>query len=165
MESIVRKINQNHIEKLMDLMNQGPYYQLLSMKLCGVDCGSSRVEVELKREHLNPFGIVHGGAFSSMLDTAAYWSVYCELDEGVGLTTIDLSVNFLAMASEGLLIVEGRSIKVGRSICLAEAYLRNESGKLLAQGTSKLMVLEGKQSPDNAVLALGGNPLPPKFLE
>jgi len=162
--AVLRKINPEHIKALKELMNRGPFYRLLSMELCEVEMGFSRVEVNLQNEHLNPFGIVHGGAYSSMIDTAAFWSAYCELDEGVGLTTIDLSVNFLSMADAGFVVVERRSIKVGRSICLTEAYARDANGKLLAQGTSKLMVLQGKQSVDNAIEAMGYGALPPKFL-
>ena len=161
----MRRINPDHISKLKELMNRGPFYRLLLMELCDVEMGFSRVLATLKNEHLNPFGIVHGGAYSSMIDTAAYWSAYCELDEGVGLTTIDLSVNFLSMAKEGLVLIEGRSIKVGRSICVTEAYARDEGGKLLAHGTSKLMVLQGRQTIDSAIEALGYSTLPPKFLE
>jgi len=160
----MRTINPEHIRSLIDLLNRCPYYQLLSMKLCEVELGSAKLVADMKKEHLNPMGIVHGGAYSSILDTAAYWSAYCELDEGAGLTTIDLSVNFLSAAREGLIIVEAKSIKVGRSICLTEAYARDESGKLLAQCVAKLMVLQGRSNLDAIVERIGVGPLPHKFL-
>jgi len=161
----MRTINPEHIRRLIDTLNRCPYYQLLSMKLCELEIGSAKLVADLKKEHLNPMGIVHGGAYSSILDTAAFWSAYCELDEGVGLTTIDLSVDFLSMTKTGLVIAEGRSLKIGGSICLTEASARDEAGKLLAHCTSKLMVLHGRQSVDIAVERLGYDPLPPKFLD
>jgi len=135
------------------------------MKLCEVEIGFAKIVADLKKQHLNPFGTVHGGAYSSILDTATAWSIYGELDEGLGFTTIDLSVNFLSPATEGLMIVEGRSIKIGRSICLAEAYARNENGKLLAQCVAKLMVLKGKSDLDAVIEHLGNGAAPPKFLD
>jgi len=135
------------------------------MQLCEVGVGHAKLKADMKEEHLNPMGTVHGGAYASMLDTATIWSTYCELDEGVGLTTIDLSVNFLAMAREGLITVEAKSIKMGRTICLAEAYARDESGKLLAQCVAKLMVLQGRSNLDTVIARLGDGPLPPKYLD
>ncbi len=116
-------------------------------------------------KHLNPFGGIHGGVYASIIDTAAYWAVYCELEEDAGLISLDLKVDNLSTAKEGKLIVEGRQIKVGRSICLSEATVTDTQGKLLAHGTSKQMVTQGLQSIDQAVVAMGHQALPPKFLE
>jgi len=55
-------------------------------------------------------------------------------------------------------------IKVGRSICLAEATVKDADGKLLAHGTSKLMILEETQSVNQALKVMGYKALPPKFL-
>jgi uncharacterized protein (TIGR00369 family) len=161
----MKQINPEHITALLELIKHGPYFELLSMNLCELGTGYSRVEVDLQRKHNNPFGAIHGGVYSSVIDTAAYWSVYCELDENVGFTTIDLSVNNLSMISEGKIIVEGKSIKVGRTICLAEAIAKDVHGRLIAHGTSKLMILNGKQSVEHAVRSMGYQPLPPKFIE
>jgi acyl-coenzyme A thioesterase PaaI-like protein len=68
------------------------------------------------------------------------------------------------MTGEGLIIAEGKSLKVGKSICLTEAVVKDSTGRLLAQGTSKLMILQGKQSISHAIEAMGHTVLPPKFL-
>lgn len=159
------KINPEHISALLDLINCGPYFELLSMKVCQLGIGYSRVEVDLNTHHMNPFGAIHGGVYSSIIDTAAYWSAYCEIDDKVGFTSIDVSVNNLSMINSGKIIVEGKSLKVGRSLCLAEATAKDSNGKLLAQGTSKLMILHGKQSVYDAVAAMGYRELPPKFID
>ena len=114
---------------------------------------------------MNPFGIVHGGLYSSVIDTAAYWAAYCELAEDVGYTSIDVTVNNLSMINAGEIIVEGKSLKIGRSICLAEASVKDTHGKLLAHGTSKLMILQGKQSINHVIESIGNSALPPKFID
>jgi uncharacterized protein (TIGR00369 family) len=148
----------------LELVNRGPYFELLSMKVVELGVGYSKVEARLENKHLNPFGMIHGGVYSSMLDTAAYWSAYCELDEDAGYTSLDVSVNNLSMLNDGIITVEGRSIKIGKSICVTEATAKDASGRLLAQGTSKLMILQGKQSINHAIEAMGHKSLPPKFL-
>jgi uncharacterized protein (TIGR00369 family) len=160
----MREINPEHLQALMALVNDAPYFKLLGMRLCELGAGYSRVEVELCDKHLNPFGGVHGGVYSSVIDTAAYWAVYCGLDEGVGWTTIDLNVDNLAMSKDGLLVCEGKVIKAGKTLCLAEATLKSEDGRIVAHGTSKLMVLDGKQSIEDVTRAAGHEGLPPKFI-
>lgn len=161
----MKNTNQEHIKALLELINKAPYFELLNMKVCELRSGYSRVEADLERKHLNPFGAIHGGVYSSIIDTAAYWSAYCELDENIGFTTIDIAVNNLSMIKEGKIVVEGKSLKIGRSICLTEASAKDTKGKLLAYGTSKLMVIQGLQSINHAVDAMGYSALPPKFLD
>jgi len=135
------------------------------MKVCDLGLGYSKVVVDLERKHLNPFGGIHGGVYSSLIDTAAYWAVYCDIEENVGLISLDVKVDNLAPIREGRLIVEGKRIKTGNSICIAEAHITNEHGKHLAFGISKQMVTPGLQTIAQALSAMGCKSLPPKFID
>jgi uncharacterized protein (TIGR00369 family) len=129
------------------------------MKLVDVGIDYSYLEIDLTRKHLQPFGAVHGGVFSSILDAAAFWAVYCGIeDQEAGMTTVDLKLNYLAPAASGKLIASGRQIKLGRTLGYAEAEVLDQNGKILAHGTSTLIII-----PDKAVKA--DPPLPPKFIE
>jgi uncharacterized protein (TIGR00369 family) len=129
------------------------------MKLVDVGIGYSSLEIELAHKHLQPFGVVHGGVFASIIDAAAFWSVYYGIeDPDVGITTVDLKLNYLAPAVSGKLIASGRQIKVGRTLGYAEASVADQQGKVLAHGTSTLIILPGKAIETDP-------PLPPKFLE
>lgn len=161
----MKELNPEHIKAILDLINQGPYFKHLAMEVRKLDIGYCIVEVNLDERHLNPFGGLHGGVYASVIDTAAYWAVYCEVDEDAGLISLDLKVDDLATTKGGKLIVEGKRIKIGKTICLSEATVTDERGKLLAHGTSKQMVTQGLQSIKQAVMAMGYRPLPPKFLE
>ena len=160
----MKTMNPEHIKVILDIINQSQYLKLLSVKVCELQSGYCKAEVDLEEKHLNPFGGAHGGVYASLIDTAAFWAVYCDLSENVGLITIDLKVDNLASAKEGKLFVEGKQIKVGRSICLAEAIIKDVHGKLLACGTSKQLVLEGIHSFNQAASVMGYQSLPPKFL-
>jgi len=60
------------------------------MKLQDVGIDYSVVEITLAKKHLQPFGMVHGGVFASIIDAASFWSVYLGLeDQTAGLTTVD----------------------------------------------------------------------------
>lgn len=123
----MRNINPKHIEELLLLINQGPYFQLLNMEVSELKRGYSKIIIQLEEKHLNPFGGIHGGVYASIIDTAAYWAAYCEVDEDMGYTSVDVSVNNLSIINSGKLIVEGKSLKVGKSICLCEAQAVDEN--------------------------------------
>lgn len=59
----MRRLNPEHMKSVIDLVNQGPYLRLLSMEVCELGLGYSKVMVDLERKHLNPFGGIHGGVF------------------------------------------------------------------------------------------------------
>lgn len=151
------KINPEYKKTIRENVNQSPYFSLLSMKLLDFDIGRSLLEISVEGKHLQPFGMVHGGVFSSIIDAAAFWSVYGEVAEGAGMTSVDLKLNYLAPAKNGKLIARGRKIKLGRTLALGEAEVTDAEGRVLAHGTSTLIVL-----PDLPLMS--NSPLPPKFL-
>lgn len=157
-------LNPEHVQAVIKAINHGPYFRHLSMPVKEIGTGYAIVELKVSNEHLNPFGGIHGGVYASVIDTAAYWAVYCELDEGVGYISIDLKIDYLAPTSGGVIITEGRSIKIGRSMCLAEATATDQDGKWLAHGTSKMMVTKGLQTIENALSFTGSKTLPAKFI-
>ncbi len=155
--------NPEHNQVLMKLVNQSPFFQLLSMSIEDIGIGYADLRVEMGKKHLSPYMAIQGGVYSALIDAAAYWAVYAELEEGAGLITMDVTVNNLASVKEGILMARGTRIKMGRSICLAEVTVTNESGKILAHGTSKLLITQGLQ-PISQIAELAGMTLPPKYL-
>lgn len=157
-------MNPDHVREVLHLINHGPYFRLLSMRVRDIGKGFATVEMDVRNKHLNPFGGVHGGVYSSLIDTATYWAVYGDVDEDAGLISLDVNVDHLAPVKEGSLVVEGKRLKAGKRICMAEAVITDGSGKTLAHGTSKQMVLPGLQTIAQAASAMGYKTLPPKFV-
>lgn len=142
---------------MVGIANRCPYFIHLGMRIVRLETGIADVEMDLGMVHLQAFGFVHGGAVASLIDTAAFWAGYCELEEGQGITTVDLNVNYLAPLQQGTLLAKGRRMKIGRKLGLGEASVFDRNGKLIAHGTSTFIRVPG--------LALaGGHCLPPKFL-
>ncbi|MDP4127047.1 MAG: PaaI family thioesterase [Bacillota bacterium] len=160
----MRELNQVHVTDLIKLINQGPYFELLSMVMKDLGVGSCLLEVNVEEKHHNPFGGLHGGVYASTIDTATYWAAYCELDEDAGLVTLDLKVNYLAPIKKGKIIVKGQRIKIGKKVGLAEAVVTDLEGKILAKGTSTLMLTPGMQTIRDVLRLRNGETLPPKFI-
>ncbi|WP_028319899.1 PaaI family thioesterase [Desulfatiglans anilini] len=154
----MRRLNPDHVQTLAERVNTCPFFELMSMQLDSFDAGASRLEIALKEKHLQPYGIVHGGVTAAIVDAAAFWAVYACVEEGVGLTTVDIKVNYLAPISAGKMIGRGRCIKAGRTICLADAAIETPEGLLIAHGTATMMVL-------SSMKLAGQETLPPKFID
>lgn len=136
----MKRLNPEYIKQVMESVNQSPYFRLISMRLVHFELGSSITHVEVNEQHLQPFGVVHGGVFASLIDAAAFWAVYPEIPEESAMTSVDLKLNYLAPATTGLLIAHGKRIKIGRTLGLGEAQILDTSGRILAHGISTLMV-------------------------
>ncbi len=159
------ELNPEHLKSVIEIINEGPFFRHMSMRVTELGVGYSKVVAEISRKHMNPFGALHGGVYSSVIDTAAYWSAYCDLPEEQGLVSIDLKVDFLAPVLDQIVIVKGKRVKAGKTIYLAEAQMFNEKGKLVAHGTSKLMAINNKQTISEVVDYVSAESLPSKFVK
>lgn len=119
-----------------------PISKALGMLLVEVEPGRAVFEGRPGPHLYNPLGSVHGGFALTLIDSATGCAVHTELDAGVGYTTVETKANMVRpVPSEGIVRCEGRVLSRGRQIATAEAYLRSEDGKLLAHGTSTLIIL------------------------
>lgn len=81
--------------------------------------GRASATLEVRPEHLNAHGSVHGGAIATLCDSAMGTALAASGTERP--VTVDLTVTFLAPAGEGLLVAEARVRKRGKRILVVEA--------------------------------------------
>jgi uncharacterized protein (TIGR00369 family) len=82
------------------------------------------------------------------MDAAAYWAVFPQVENGMGLTTVEIKVNFLAPAQKGRLVAKGRCIRLGKTLALGDTEIRNNEGGLVAHGTATMMVVPDLKMPE-----------------
>jgi uncharacterized protein (TIGR00369 family) len=152
----MNQLNPDHVAALRAHVNNCPYFDLLSMKIDTLEMGRSILEVDVQKKHLQPYGIVHGGVYASLIDAAAFWAAYSTI-EGSSMTTVEMKLNYLRPATSGRFIARGKSIKTGKTICLSEATVFDDEERMLAHGTATLMVLDTLEIK-------AGSKLPPKYL-
>ncbi len=137
------RLNPKYTKAISNIVNRSPYFLLLSMKIKELEWGTSVLEVKLAEKHLQPFGYVHGGAIASVMDAATFWAVFPRVKDGMGLTTVEIKVNYLAPVQKGRLVVKGRCIKIGKTLALGDATIYDGKGNLLAHGTATMMIVPG----------------------
>jgi len=115
----------------------------LGFALVEVEPGFALFEGTPSDALLNPLGTVHGGWALALIDSAAGCAVHTELPAGTGYTTLETKVNFTrAIRPDGGTVrCEGRVVTRGRRVATAEARLVDADGKVLAHGTSTLLIL------------------------
>jgi uncharacterized protein (TIGR00369 family) len=87
-------------------------------------------------------GILHGGAFMALADTAGAIGASLNLPEGAGTTTIESKTNFLGSAKLGVTVTaESTPVHVGRRSSVWQTRITNPEGKLLALVTQTQLVL------------------------
>lgn len=154
----MKKLNPIYVEEVRAITNQCGYFRLVSMQIQKLEKGRSVIDVDVGGQHLQPFGLAHGGVCSAVIDAAVWWAVFTELDEDLGMTTVDLNLNYLAPVANGKITAEGRRIKLGKTLGLGEAAVTDQAGKMIAHGTSTVMVVPGFKF-------LGSAPSSRKFID
>jgi uncharacterized protein (TIGR00369 family) len=115
-----------------------------------VEEGRAVFAVEPGPQHYNPLGTVHGGLAATLLDSAMGCAVHSTLADGEAYTTLELKVNFTRpiTAETGPVTCEGVVVHRGARVATAEGrVIAEESGKLLAHGTTTCLVVTPNGRP------------------
>lgn len=97
---------------------------------------SIKIEYIAETCHCHSGNIVQGGYVTGWIDSAMAHSVMIPTDFKFSPLTLELKITFLKSANPGIVIAAARVIKLGKSIAFVEGTLTNESGELIAKGTS-----------------------------
>jgi uncharacterized protein (TIGR00369 family) len=117
----------------------------LSFWLVEVGEGFAVFEGDPGPQLLNPMGTVHGGWALALIDSATGCACHSVLPPGASYTTIETKVNFSRPITpdSGRVRAEGRVVSQGRRIISSQAQLLSRDGRILAHGTSTVMILQG----------------------
>ena len=120
--------------------------ETMSFRLVEIGDGFAAFEGDAGLHLLNPLGTVHGGWALTLIDSAAGCAAHTLMPAGMSYTTIETKANFSRPITEdtGTVRAEGRVVGRGRRILSCEARVVDLKGRLLAHGTSTLMVLADK---------------------
>jgi 1,4-dihydroxy-2-naphthoyl-CoA hydrolase len=121
---------------------RSPYDDHLGLEL--VEVGRERVRARLRLDparHHQPFGIVHGGVWCSIVETLASLGAHTWAAPGETAVGLDNHTSFLRMTRTGTVEAEAVPVHHGRRIHLWTVRIRDESGRLLAEGTCRLMLV------------------------
>ena len=121
----------------------GPFVEYLGLELTEVT--GDRVAATWKaqpRLH-QPYGIVHGGVYCSVVETLASVGAAVWLGERGKVVGVNNNTDFFRAVSEGLLSSVARPLHRGRSQQVWLVETEDEQGRMVARGQVRLQNLGG----------------------
>ena len=113
------------------MMENDAFSQWLGIEVLEIRESYSRIQMTIRKEMVNGFGIVHGGVPFSFADSA--FAFACNNRNNLSVA-LDTSINFIKAVQIGdILIAEAVELHNGRSTGLYNITITNQNNDLVAQ--------------------------------
>ncbi len=120
----------------------------LQFTLEEIEKGKATISLEVTHDMTNPYGNIHGGMMSLLIDEVIGWGVV-SLDTNNHYTSLNLNVDFLYAIKRGdRLRAKSEVIREGKKIIHVECRVYDMQDRMLAKATSNLVVTGMK--PENS---------------
>ena len=112
------------------MMENDFFSQWLGIEILAIREGYSKIKMEVRKEMVNGFGIVHGGIPFSLADSA--FAFACNNRNNLSVA-LDTSINFIKPVHVGdVLIAETKELHNGRSTGLYHITIINQNDHFIA---------------------------------
>ena len=118
---------------ISEFLRHSPFVAHLAIGLHSIEHDHAVLALPFSEEVVTIGDVVHGGAVSALIDTAAMaasWSAI-EFDEPPRGTTVGLAVDFLAAGRAQDLVADARVIRRGSSLCFCEVKVTGADDEAL----------------------------------
>ncbi|HEY4241490.1 MAG TPA: PaaI family thioesterase [Kofleriaceae bacterium] len=101
-------------------------------------------EWEVGPKHLQAYGIVHGGVYCGVIESlASLGAALVAMPRGQKVVGLENSTSFIKAVRGGKLRAVAKPVTRGRSTQVWEAWVRDETDHVVAQGRVRLLCLAG----------------------
>lgn len=104
-----------------------PFVNLVGIEMIQMADGTCIARLPRRDDLTNGNGLVHGGAITTLIDTAFARAIESVLEPGEWCATIEMKVNFLA-AGSGDLTARAAILTRSRRLAAVEASVTDEAG-------------------------------------
>lgn len=136
--------NKEYKSRIEKFLQEQHFMKLVGISLDVIGEGTTEASLQLKQEHLQQTGIVHGGVVATMADIVAGLAAYTLVPEDYHVVTAELKVSYLSAGRGQALFAKGWVLKQGlrMNFCEAEVYaLDNGDKNLIAKCTTTMATL------------------------
>lgn len=129
-------------ERVAAIIDDADFIQLLGLELADTGPGWCATRLPLERRHRQQDGFVHAGVLATVADHTAGCAAFTLLPPDQIVLTVEFKLNLLSPATGEWLRGYGEVLRPGRSLIVAESWLRvgegEGDGKLCAKATATL---------------------------
>ncbi len=111
------------------VVDRDAFAKLLGIQVLEVGPGRARLRMQLRSDHLNGLGTVHGGAIFALADTA--FAAACN-SHGPVSVAISANILFMKAVTSGTLTAEASEDALNRRLGAYHIRVTDESGELVA---------------------------------
>jgi uncharacterized protein (TIGR00369 family) len=135
-----RAMSSSHSSPPREHAIESPFVDHLGAHLVAAADGASEVVLALAESHLNAWQVAHGGVTMTLADIALATAARSLADDGVGVVTVEMKVNFM-QPGRGELRAYGRVLHRSTTMAYCEGEVRDSEGHFVAKalGTFKYM--------------------------
>jgi uncharacterized protein (TIGR00369 family) len=123
-------------ERIFETFGEVPFVRLIGMELVDLKVGEATIRLDMRDELRQPYGLLHGGATASLIDTTTAFAILGHMAEGEMASTVDLTIQYLRPHTEGAVSCTAKVTRAGRRLLFVAAEAANEEGKLIATALS-----------------------------
>jgi uncharacterized protein (TIGR00369 family) len=149
----VEKSEQDSLVELLNRVNSG-FAKAMGLEWVHASEDEVIVEWTVDEQHLQPFGIVHGGVHSGVVETL------CSIGAGIaararghkgGVVGLENHTTFLKAVRQGVRL-RGRALPItrGRLTHVWAAEITDPDGRLIARGSVRLLCVDESSVPGSA---------------
>ena len=122
-------------EVMREFVPASPLVRHLGIELVDLELDRARLRLPFSQAIATMGDVVHGGAISALVDTAAMAAAWATDDVPAELrgTTVGLTVDFLAAARGSDLDATARVVRRGGSLCFCDVEVAGSDGRLVAK--------------------------------
>ena len=133
--------------------NRGGYNMMIDLRFTEARYDEVVAKVPIRAGLLQPYGLVHGGVYASIVETVASTAAALHATaQGRSVVGLENATSFLRAAREGTLTARGRPLVTGRRSHVWEVAIESDDGKVAATGRVRLLCIEGGSAVAGAQL-------------
>jgi len=133
MQAKVPKEMEAILEGVRARLKKSPSSALLGFDVESLEKGRAVFFLDVRPDHKQIHGVVHGGILAALADTTAALAAYSVVPKGTEIATVSLTINYLAQVPGGRVRSDARVLRAGRNFVVTECEIFNEDGSLAAK--------------------------------
>jgi uncharacterized protein (TIGR00369 family) len=126
------QLTDERVRRIQAAFASVPFVHLLGLELGALEHGAATLHLDVRDEHRQVKGLLHGGVTASLIDTAAAFAIITTLAEGESTATVDLTIHYMRPLLSGRLTAQARVLRAGRRLLTVSVDVRDEARNLAA---------------------------------
>lgn len=132
-----------HLEELIKKTNDRTVFGALGIEITKLDADETIVSMPVDYRHLQHAGLVHGGIYVLLAESAASLAAVCTLkNPNQSIVGLEINANHVRSARGDKLTARSKNIHMGKRTLVYEIRVQDSDGQLISISRCTLMVLD-----------------------